>query len=162
MRHAGHHDPPQDYDLGSEATQIFPALGPDQQRQERRATDPLGQTRVRPQPWDQGRPHPPRRTRLSNWVIAAGCFTGAIAAYVAFATAGVPARPMPSPFAPVNSQSSQSSPGGSQASRLPGNCATPLPGPRSAMPAGPLVRGAAAAPAPGATAGPQVVQELAR
>jgi hypothetical protein len=119
MRYAGPHDPADEHGLGIEATQVFPALGPE----------------------------PPRRTRLNQWVIAAASLTGAVAAYIAFTTAGVPARPMPSPFTPVTA--AQSSPGGaaprtpragtpdsrgaaaSQASRLPVNCATPLPGPRS-------------------------------
>jgi hypothetical protein len=110
MRHAGHHEPPQEYDLGIEATQIFPALGREHER-------PAGRA------WDQGRPDPPRRMRLNHWVMAAGCLTGAIAAYVAFATAGAPARPMPSPFAPVTHHA--------VVSRGTVNCATPLPGPRS-------------------------------
>lgn len=130
MRHADHYDPPREYDLGIEATQVFPVL--------------------------QG---PPRRTRLNHAVIAAGCLTGAIAAYVAFATAGVPARPMPSPFAPVTTQSSSGV--------RPANCAAPLPGrDLLAVPAGPASRlcrlGRGAAIGPAAAAGPQVVQELAR
>ena len=141
MRHAGHHNPPQEYDLGIEATQAFPALVPEYERPARGGA------------WDQGRPGPPRRTRLNHWVIAAGCLTGAIAAYVAFATAGAPARPMPSPFAPATHHA--------VVSRGAVNCATPLPGPRSAGCARQaLGRGAAAGPAP--APGPQVVQELAR
>jgi hypothetical protein len=186
MRHAGHHDLPDEHDLGIEATQIFPALGPEYERPSRNSA---GQAPVMRPAWDQGRPAPPPRMRLNHWVIAAGSITAAVAAYVAFATAGVPARPMPSPFAPA--ATTQLSPGGatprtprgvsdgkanisdtqgasrgaaaSQASRLPANCATPLAGAAFLWmsPLGSLGRGAAAA-APAAAAGPQVVQQLAR
>jgi len=56
------------------------------------------------------REHPAGRERLARmrpdrWVIAIGSITGAVAVYVALTTAGIPARPMPSPFTPATTQS---------------------------------------------------------
>lgn len=77
--------------------------------------DTTRQTRVMRQLADPARPQPPARERRprrparrrpDRWVIAIGSVTAAVAVYVAFTTAAVPAKPMPSPFAPATTQSS--------------------------------------------------------
>jgi hypothetical protein len=85
------------------------------------------------------RPRRPSRRRPDRWVIAIGSIAGAVAVYVAFTTAAVPAKPMPSPFAPATTQLSPAgangaSPGiagqgapGRPASKVPVTCVTPGP-----------------------------------
>jgi len=60
------------------------------------------------------------RMRPDRWIIAVGSITGAVAVYVALTTAGVPARPMPSPFAPATTQGAPAHPG----STTPVTCVT--------------------------------------
>jgi hypothetical protein len=62
----------------------------------------------------------PSRMRPDRWIIAVGSITGAVAVYVALTTAGVPARPMPSPFAPATTQGAPAHPG----STTPVTCVT--------------------------------------
>jgi hypothetical protein len=72
-----------DYDLGIEGTRAFPAM---------------------PQPPEPEADHRLRRRRPDRWVIAIGSIAGAAALYVALTTAAIPAKPMPSPFAPAATQ----------------------------------------------------------
>lgn len=91
-------------------------------------TDTTKQTRVIRQlvdPEEPARERPPRRParrRPDRWVIAIGSITGAVAVYVAFTTTTVPAKPMPSPFAPAT-QGAPAHP----AAKAPVTCVTPGP-----------------------------------
>lgn len=86
---------------------------------------PGGASQPRSRP--AGRERSPRaqlsRMRPDRWVIAIGSITGAVAVYVALTTAGVPARPMPSPFTPATTQGAPAHP----ASKPPVTCVTPGP-----------------------------------
>jgi hypothetical protein len=128
MGYADRDDDLHDYDPGTEGTRIFPAMrsapGPGADRyagyewHEVRspshdgrpggyaAGPPAGQTGKGP----TGRERP-SRMRPDRWVIAIGSITGAVAVYVALTTAGVPARPMPSPFTPASTQGAPARPG---------------------------------------------------
>ena len=147
MGYADRDDDLHDYEPGIEGTQIFPAMqqapGPGADRyagyewyeastpshDERpggyAAGPPASQARViRPGKDPAGRDRPsrerPSRMRPDRWVIAVGSITGAVAVYVALTTAGVPARPMPSPFAPATTQGAPAHP----ASKAPVTCVT--------------------------------------
>jgi hypothetical protein len=135
MGYADRDDDLHDYHPGIEGTGIFPAMpqapGPGAERYagyewyeasspghyERPggyARDPLAsQAGMGP----TGRKRP-SRMRPDRWVIAVGSITGAVAVYVALTTAAVPARPMPSPFAPATTQGAPARPG----STSPGAC----------------------------------------
>jgi hypothetical protein len=82
---------------------------------------------LRPGEDPAGRERPSRerlsRMRPDRWVIAAGSITGAVAVYVALTTAGVPAKPMPSPFTPATTQGAPAR----SASQAPVTCVTPGP-----------------------------------
>jgi hypothetical protein len=125
MGYADPHD-----DLGIEGTGIFPALGQPPRsgghpsgsgrpwaappgRYAQAGSYPAGfpasQALAMPPVRGQGRRERLRRMRPDRWVIAIGSITGAVAVYVAFTTATAPARPMPSPFAPVATHSAPAS-----------------------------------------------------
>jgi hypothetical protein len=126
MGYADRDDDRRDHDPGIEGTRIFSAMrqapgpGADQfagyewheasspGRYERPSGSPAGPPAsqagvIRPGQGPAGRERL-RRMRPDRWVIAVGSITGAVAVYVALTTAGVPARPMPSPFAPAATQ----------------------------------------------------------
>lgn len=93
----GHYARPGGYAAGP-----APADTTRQTRVMRQLADP-----ARPQrPARERRPRRPARRRPDRWVIAIGSITGAVAVYVALTTAAVPAKPMPSPFAPATTQPS--------------------------------------------------------
>ncbi len=75
------------------------------------------------------RPRRPSRRRPDRWVIAVGSIAGAVAVCVAFTTAAVPAKPMPSPFAPATTQQSPGRANG-VSPRAPGQGAPARPAPK--------------------------------
>ena len=162
MGYADRDDDLHDYDPGMDATGIFPVIrqapGPTADRYAGHQwydagspghygrpggypaapppADTTNQTRVLRQLGDparrERRQRRPSRMRPDRWVIAVGGITGAVAVYVALTTAGVPAKPMPSPFTPATTQLS---PGGANgvSPRTPGQGAPARPAPQASV-----------------------------
>jgi hypothetical protein len=126
----GHYARPGGYAAGPP-----PADTTKQTRAIRQLADPARPERPAP----ERRPRRPSRRRPDRWVIAVASIAGAVAVYVAFTTAAVPAKPMPSPFAPATTQRSSGGANGVStappgrgaparpASKVPVTCVTPGP-----------------------------------
>jgi len=109
----GHYERPIGYAAGPLASQAGVI---------RPGNDPAGRERVQRERTSRERTSRERLSRMrpDRWIIAVGSITGAVAVYVALTTAGVPARPMPSPFAPATTQGGPAHPG----STAPVTCVT--------------------------------------